>query len=187
MLVDLLNYGAKAQLYKDYRTDALADSAMTEAHKAFLSHMEAVSFGNTNEVLKDLSTPVITWAGKSLNLDSKVELKFVFNPSAYMGEVQDLSLHVSYEDITGATVTAVLRDPEAYGTSNKLYSFTFDGLLAAELRSVVSVQIFEGNSPLSCTLRYSADAYGNNKSGDLLALCQALFAYSDSAKSFFTK
>ena len=187
LCAELLRYGAKAQLFKAYRTDALVDSAMTEAHKAFLSHMEAVSFGNTNEVLKDVSTPVITWAGKSLNLDSKVELKFVFNPSAYMGEVQDLSLHVSYEDITGATVTAVLRDPEAYGTSNKLYSFTFDGLLAAELRSVVSVQIFEGNSPLSCTLRYSADAYGNNKSGDLLALCQALFAYSDSAKSFFTK
>ena len=31
------------------------------------------------------------------------------------------------------------------------------------------------------------DTYGNNKTGTLLDLCKALFAYSDSAKAFFTR
>ncbi|MBR4309263.1 MAG: hypothetical protein IKT58_06685 [Oscillospiraceae bacterium] len=53
------------------------------------------------------------------------------------------------------------------------------------IHSVLSVQILDGEVPVSATLQYSADTYGNNKSGDLLELCEALFAYSDSAKAFF--
>jgi hypothetical protein len=50
---------------------------------------------------------------------------------------------------------------------------------------VVSVQIYNGDTPLSATLQYSPDTYGNNKTGTLLELCKALFAYSDSAKAYF--
>ena len=49
----------------------------------------------------------------------------------------------------------------------------------------VSFQIYKGETPVSCTLQYSADTYGNNKTGDLLELCKALFAYSDSAGNYF--
>jgi hypothetical protein len=66
-----------------------------------------------------------------------------------------------------------------------LYVFTLDALMAAELRAIVSAQIFAGDMPASCTLQYSADTYGNNKTGALLDLCKALFAYSDSARNYF--
>ena len=69
----------------------------------------------------------------------------------------------------------------------RVYVFTLDTLLAAELRAIVSAQIFAGETPVSCTLQYSADTYGNNKTGPLLHLCKALFAYSDSAKAYFAK
>jgi hypothetical protein len=147
--------------------------------------MEAVTFGNTNTTLTDLPNPTVTWAGKSLNLDSKVELKFVFNPSAYNGNIQDLTLHVNYADMNGQPKTATVGNPELYNASRGYYAFTFDGLLAAELRSVVSVQIFYDTTPVSCTLQYSADTYGNNRTGTLLDLCKALFAYSDSARAYF--
>ncbi|MBP3412498.1 MAG: hypothetical protein J6K89_04495, partial [Oscillospiraceae bacterium] len=81
--------------------------------------------------------------------------------------------------------TAVIANAELYNPQTGLCAFSFDGLLAAELRSVISVQIYEGNTPLSCTLQYSADTYGNNKTGTLGDLCEALFAYSDSAKAYF--
>ena len=54
LCADLLRYGAKAQIFKAYRTDTLADAAMTDTHKAYLSDMETVTFGNTNTVLNDL-------------------------------------------------------------------------------------------------------------------------------------
>jgi hypothetical protein len=67
------------------------------------------------------------------------------------------------------------------------YVFRYYDLLASELRRVMKVQIFDGDTPLSCTMTYSADTYGNNKTGALGDLCKALFAYSDSAKAFFTE
>ena len=79
-----------------------------------------------------------------------------------------------------------ISNAELYNANLNYYAFTLDTLLAAELRSVVSVQIFDGEIPVSCTLRYSADTYGNNKTGNLLEVCKALFAYSDSAKAYFT-
>ncbi len=187
LCADLLRYGAKAQIYKNYRTDSLADAKMTEAHKAYLSNLDTVTFGNTNKILNDVENAPITWVGKTLNLESKVELKFVFNPKNYTGDLKDLSLRVSYQDIEGKEKTFVIETAELYNESLGVYVFTVDTLLAAELRAVVSVQVFEGDSPVSCTLQFSADTYGNNQKGDLLTLCKALMAYSDSARAYFVK
>jgi len=185
LCANLLRYGSKAQIFKNYRTDALADTNMTATQKAYLSDMEAVTFGNTNKVLNDLENAPISWTGKALDLESKVALKFVFNPANYQGDPSTLTLKVSYTDIDGSPKSLSIKDPELYNPDMGLYVFTLDALLAAELRSVVSVQIFAGDIPVSCTLQYSADTYGNNKTGNLLELCKALFAYSDSAKAYF--
>jgi hypothetical protein len=158
---------------------------MTETHKAYLSDIGSLTFGNTNRVLDDLEGASVTWAGKALNLESKVALKLVFNPSGYRGEVSDLTLRISYEDAQGRTKTLELADPELYNEAMGVYAFTLDTLLAAELRAVISAQIFAGDTAVSATLEYSPDTYGNNKTGDLLDLCKALFAYSDSAKGYF--
>ena len=158
---------------------------MTDSHKAYLSDIETVTFDNTNRVLNDLPNAPVTWAGKSLNLESKVALKFVFNMGTYTGKLSDLSLRISYTDAYGNEKTETLAEPAPYGQGTGAYVFTLDTLLAAELRTVVSVQIYNGDTPLSATLQYSPDTYGNNKTGTLLELCKALFAYSDSAKAYF--
>jgi len=185
LCADLLRYGSKAQIFKAYRTDSLADRAMTEEHRAYLSDVETVIFGNTNRVLNDLPNAPIAWAGKSLNLESKVALKFVFHMGSYTGALSELSLRISYTDAYGNEKTATLSGPEAYGQGTGAYVFSVDSLLAAELRAVISAQIYAGDKPVSCTLQYSADTYGNNKTGTLLDLCKALFAYADSAKVYF--
>ena len=185
LCADLLRYGSMAQVYKGYRTEALADSAMTDIHRAYLSDIEAVGFGNTNTVLNDLEASSVTWVGKSLNLDSKVELKFIFSLKDYTGDLNALTLHIAYRDIRGNVKTATVENWEIYNAERGYYAFTVDALLAAELRTVVSAQIYADNAPVSCTLQYTADTYGNNKTGALGDLCKALFAYSDSAKAYF--
>ena len=185
LCADLLRYGAKAQIFKSYRTDNLADHAMTDAHKAFLSDMDTVPFGNTNTVLSDLDSASITWAGKALDLNSKVTLKFIISPTGYTGKMEDLTLRLTYTAVSGETKTVIAGGAELYNAERNYYAFSFDGLLAAELRTVVSAQVYEGATAVSCTLRYSGDTYGNNKTGALGELCKALFAYSDSAKAYF--
>ena len=185
LCADLLRYGAKAQIYKGYRVSALADEKMTEEYKACLSNLEAVAFGNNSADLGDLADAPITWAGKTLDLDSKVCVKFVFRTSNYTGDLADLYLKVTYKDIYGETMTALFTETVEYQASADLYAFSVDALLASELRQILSVQIFAGETPVSSTFQYSPDTYGNNKSGTLLELCKALFAYSDSARAYF--
>lgn len=185
LCADLLRYGGKTQIFKAYRTDNLADSAMTEAHRSYLSDLDSVTFGKTNSVIDDVEIPDIIWVGKSLSLDSKVVLKFIFDPKNYTGDLTKLSLHVRYADLTGNDKTLVLTDPELYNQNLGYYVFTLDSLTAAELRIPISVQIYAENVPASSTLLYSADTYGNNKTGALLDVCKALFAYSDSARAYF--
>jgi len=185
LCADLLRYGKEAQIFKAYRTDALVDEAMTDIHRALLSDAEAVAFGNRNQVMDDLDNPVVTWVGKSLDLDSKVCLKYVFTPGSYEGKIEDLTLRVFYVNLNGSVSQVIVKAPTLYSAAGNAYAFTFDGLLAAELRSVVDVAVYHGSTRLSQTLRYSPDTYGNGKTGQLLTLCKALFAYSDTAKIYF--
>ena len=185
LCAELLRYGSAAQSYKDYRTDALADSAMTQSHRDYLESYEAVTFGNTNRILDDVEAPTVTWVGKTLDLQSKVTVKYVFSLADYTGELSDLSLRVTYKDLYGETLTAVVTEIEDYQSAKGQYAFSFGELLAAELRTVLSARIYAGDTAVSPTMEYSPDTYGNNKIGTLLDLCKALFAYSDSAKAYF--
>lgn len=186
LCADLLRYGAAAQTYKAYRTNALADANMTEVHKSYLSDADAVVFGNNSAQLGDLDGAKITWVGKSLIMDSKVTLRFIFDTTAYTGGTENLSLHVSYKNYQGEICEVVVERPIVYNADKNWYAFDFDSLLAAELRSVLSVAVYEGSTRVSETLRYSADTYGNNKTGKLLTVCKTMIAYSDSALAYFT-
>ncbi|MBR4308861.1 MAG: hypothetical protein IKT58_04605 [Oscillospiraceae bacterium] len=186
LCADLLRYGAMAQTYKTYRTDSLVDGELTDAQQGYLSNMDAVTFANCNETLADLASPSVAWVGKTLDLNSKVTVKYVFDLSGYAGDPAELSLKISYVNYAGQTVTATVGGAEPYSGSGTRYSISFDGLLAAELRSVVDAAVYVGDTRLSQTLRYSPDTYGTGKTGTLGDLCKALFAYSDSAKSYFT-
>ncbi len=185
LCAELLRYGAKAQIFKSYRLDALVDAKMTEEQKALLSDMEAVTFGNMNLTENIPATNAVQWLGKSLDLASKVSVKFIFSLGSYTGNTEDLTMKVTYKDVNGKDKEKIITDLEIYNASRGYYAFTLDSLLAAELRSVLTVQILSGDTVVSGTLQYAADTYGNGKADALGELCKALFAYSDSAKSYF--
>lgn len=184
LCADLLAYGAAAQTFKGYNTEHPADGDLTEELRAYCTDLSSVTFGNHNAVLDDVEDPVITWEGKSLDLGSRVTLKFVFNGAGYTGDPTALTLRIMYVNQEGTHCSYFIRGAQPYGKEN-CYAFSFDGLLASELRSVLSVCVMNGADQLSPTLRYSVDSYGNGRTGTLLTLCQALIAYSDSAKAFF--
>lgn len=186
LCAQLLRYGALAQTYKAYRTDALVDAAMTADQLALLTDPETVVFGQNNRVLEDMADPKVTWAGKALSLESKVVVKFIVDLSAYQEEMEGLSLHIKYTDYSGKEVNLELNRYSVYDSEKNYYAFELDQLLAADLRSVISAVVYEGEDAVSATLEYSPDSYGNGKKGDLLALCRALVAYSDAALAYFT-
>lgn len=185
LCAELLRYGASAQIYKGYRTDSLADEELTEEHRSLLCDLNEVPFGSTNSIIQDHSSPTIVWDGKALDLGSTVAVKFIFHTEGYEGDLEDLCLAITYTGITGQEQTVELYGAEVYHEARGQYVFTFDGLLAAELRSALSVCVCEKGVPLSHTLVYSPDTYGSNSTGELGQLCRALYAYSDAAKAYF--
>ncbi len=188
LCTNLLRYGAEAQIFKGYRTDALADSALPEGSSS--SHRNASDwiFSGVDELSNDLENPVVTWVGKTLDLDSKVGIKFVFDASQFNDDISKISMHVSYTDFQGTEKIVILKKPQVYQAAKNYYSFSFYDLLAAELRTAVSVTIYNGATQLSQTLTYSAESYAAKSAGTNLApLCKALFEYSDSARIYFAK
>lgn len=186
LCADLLRYGSEAQAFKSYRTNAPVDAAMTEAQRSYLSDTISLTFTPTDSIMGDLESPTIAWVGKSLDLGSKVGVKFVFKSVGYTGDIANLSLRVSYKDSYGQDKSMILTDAEVYNLSMGYYSFSFYGLLASELRTVLDMAIYEGDIRCSETLRYSVETYASKHTSDALApLCKALFAYSDSAMEFF--
>ena len=187
-MASILNYGAEAQKHKKYRTDALVDAAMTDAHRAYITDLSQMTFSKIDSISMSLFNPQITWVGKTLLLDSKVGVKMVFNASNYTSDVSKLSMRVSYTNYNGEAKTITVTNLEVYSASKNYYSFTFSDLLAAELRSVLSIAIYEGDNLLSDTLEYSAETYAANSVGATVGtLSGSLFAYSDAAKAYFVK
>ena len=186
LCANLLRYGAATQVYLDYNTDAPVDEEMTEEQKAYLRDLDTVEFGAPYTIGTELTEPAVTWTGRTLMLDSTVGVKFAVDASRFQGNPADLMLRVSYTGIDGEEKTLEVA-PTANGEGSKYWLFVIDSLNAAELRSVLTCQVFAGDEAVSQTMTYSADSYGNGKTGKLLDLCKALFAYVDEAKAFFGK
>lgn len=186
LCADLLRYGAYAQIFKGYRTNALCNSSMTADMEASLSNMAGVTFNNRKDSLLIPEQPGATVVGRSLELASKVVVKYIFTLQDSSIDVEDLTLRVNYTDYQGQKVSLAISGAEVYNPALGQYAFAFDKLLAAELRSVISCAIYEGDNRISALERYSVDTYCINKTGILGDLCKALISYSDSAKAYFT-
>ncbi len=187
MCANLLQYGGKAQIFKGYRTDAQADAKMTAEQKTYLTALSTVTFNGSNNILDDVQDPVVTWAGKTLNLESRVTLRYVIDATDYAGTVEDLTLRVTYINSDGETVTVQIADPKVFNEEADWYAFDFAELRAAELRVTLSAAVYDGDVQVSPTLEYGVESYCSGKVNALGTLCRAMMAFSDSAHAFFTK
>ena len=182
---NLLRYGSLAQVHFNYRTDALVDAKMTDAHKAYLTDLSTVEMNSYMKQLADHDAPAVPWKSASLELGNKVILSLTANLINYTGDPAELTMRITYTDSKGVLVT-VERALELYDEASKLYSVFYDGLRATEMRSIVSAALYIGETRVSKTVQYSIETYGaRSKVPALQTLCRAMLAYGDSANVFF--
>ncbi len=182
---NLLRYGALAQSFKG-SDNAPADAAMTAEHKAYVTNLDTVSVASAAKALGDVENGV-AWAGKALVLDSKVAVKAVFNLEGFAGNKEALNLRVTYTNAKGEEVALVIDTMDVYNADAQQYAFVIDSLLATEMRSELTMALYEGDTQVSETQIYSVESYCVGKIGTLADLGKALLAYSDAAKAFFAK
>ena len=184
---NLLRYGALAQTQFGYRTDALVDANMTDAHKAYLTDLATVEMKDYRKQINDLATPTVPWKSTTLELGNKVIMCLIVNLANYSGDPSELTMRLTYVDSNGLTVTEE-RPLELYNPDALTYAVSYDGLRATEMRSIVSAAIYNGDTRVSKTVEYSIESYGaRSTDATMRELCLAMLAYGDAANAFFSK
>ena len=173
LLSDMLAYGAAAQTYMDYKTDALVNAGEinnpTYSTFAALSGLSA-SFDGT-------AAADIYWAGAGLTLTNSVAMTFRFYAASVDGLTVKVTVNGTTQEFTQFTAVA-----------EGVYEIAVTGISADEFGDTVSASFYSGETQVGNTVSYSVSTYVQAKQADsnanLAALVKALYNYGASAKAF---
>ena len=177
LVVDLLNYGAASQTYANKYTDALANADLTDAQKALGTQVDPTLTTVANSAYVKVDNAKVTWVGAQLLLVDTVEMNFVFRADSTEGLVVK---------VVTASGTYTITEFGAYGEG--AYVASFSAFNAAQMSEIVDVTVYEGDTAVSNTYRYSIESYAFAKQGDenanLASLVKFMMKYGNSAKAY---
>ena len=182
LIVDLLHYGARAQLYTGYKTAALADGDLSDVQRSWGTEGDP---DLANHFVYDYATvdaPVATWYGAGLVLDTAVTLKLKFKAE----QVDGLSVRIGIEN--GQTVTVSSSEFD-YNASDGLYYLYFNGLNADQMSRKLELTVVDGaGEAVSNTVLYSIESYAYEKQNStipgLAELVKAMMNYGNAAVKY---
>ncbi|MBQ6430932.1 MAG: endonuclease [Oscillospiraceae bacterium] len=172
LLSDLLAYGAAAQTYMNYKTNALVTSGVTGTSYSTFSNLSgnAASFDGT----ADANT---CWVSAGLTLTDSVAMTFRF----YTTSASDLTVYVTLGNRTETYTTFT-------SVGNGVYEISFTGISAEQFGSAATAVFERDSEEVGNELSYSVNAYiqskQNDSSANLKALVKALYNYGVSAAAY---
>ena len=180
LLVDLLNYGAAAQTYTAYRTDALVNDGLTAEQIAWGTAADPELTSVTNAKYRMVQDPSVNWAGVSLRLNDSVTMQFVFTTEDADG------VTVRIENGEGTLMKEITA--EEFRTSGGYYIAAYNGLTAIQMSGTVYATAYRGGKAISDTVAYSVESYAcakqNDANADLSALVKAMMKYGNAAYAY---
>ena len=179
LLVDLLHYGAAAQVYTGYKTGNLADADLTATQLAWGTSVKPQLTSIQDIAYKTVSDPKATWKGAGLYLQDAVTVRFRL-------AAQDINgLSVKIESDVG---TWIIPASEFVPAGTDTYYVYFNGLNAGQMRQRMEVTVCQGNKPVSNTVVYSIEsyayAYQDSTAAGLSNLLDAMMKYGDAAYAY---
>ena len=179
LLVDLLNYGAAAQVYSWYKDKTLCNADLTDTQKAWGTAADPVLVSHLDEEYETVENPRAAWKAAGLVLDHSVSMRFRFAAES----IDNLTVKITTGDQQWTINTF-----EPYSDDENQYYAYFNGLSARQMRDVVYVTIYEGDTAISNTLTYSIETYAFNKQNEARVgdLVKAMLRYGDSAAAYGT-
>ena len=198
LLVDMVNYGAEAQLRFACKTDRLANADF-DAYQEYASETvaEYVSCSESTGA-EDFA---FSMTGVSLALNEKVEIGFFITPKTER-DFTDTKLVVTYFDVSGNTVVKEIPySSETFIFDNdelKLYKVVFGDLNATDMRTPVTAWLADKDGMrISNSKTYSIESYaasvktkaegGNTTCEAMMPLIDAMMKYGDAAQAYFGK
>ena len=181
MLVDLMYYGAACQNYQNYKTDQLMTDILTEEQKQYKSTYE-LELNNIKDTSYQTCENRLVRFGTTLRLNDAVEMAIALNMTDVSIEDLTFKVKVGTRELTYTYV----ENPENFekGADGYWY-FYFDGVYAHQMNEEVFITAYQGNEPVSYTLRYSIESYAAIVTdAKLKAVTDAMMYYGNSAKAY---
>ncbi len=183
LLVDILNYGAAAQNYTGYKTNALVNADLTDEQKAYGTQNSREYNSVHNAKYSVVSGAAASWTSASLALKDSVAIRYTVN-LAKVSELEGV-----YAEFKVGTQTWKINAEQFVELSDAKYRITFNKLNVAQLSDTVLATIYDKNdNAISDTFSYSVESYvsrmATNSDGKLVALTDAMMKYGDAVVNY---
>ena len=176
LLSDTLAYGAAAQTYMSYKTNALVTSGVTGTSYSTFTALSGLTPTFTGTAVE---SPC--WTGASLTLTDDVAMVFRFASPNKTG----LSVKVTY---SGKTTTFSGTSITAVSGMSGVYEVKLTGIKATDFGQTVTAKFYKSSAQVGDTLGYSVNTYvcakQNDSSTALKNLVRALYNYGASAAAY---
>ena len=188
LMVDMLNYGAAAQLYFNYDTDNLVNAELTAEQEA-LGTQGTPTLTSVEDSVPLEGTPTAFFRWKNVGFQNSIALRYSME-FAEMQDTENVKLVLTYKTAVGTTVKKTIMYSEFEdGDSGQKYG-TIYTIAAKDLSETITAKIYDGDTQISDTITYSIETYVYNRlraSDDesFKLLITELMKYGKSAKAYF--
>ena len=188
LLVDMLNYGAAAQIHFKKNAANPVNADLTEEQQALGTETDPALEGHESTETLPEATAVIS--GKNLMFDTSVYLVYRLK-FAEGQDMKNIKIVFSYESSKGEHKTQTVKASK-FKTSGEYYLANCTVITPADMRCVVSATIYDGNTPISDTLNYSIETYvwkrlQGSDSETYKSLIMQMMKYGISVEEHFVK
>ena len=166
MMVDMLCYGAAAQVHFKYGTSDLANSKLTDAQKA-------VGTAATPEMSND-QVKGTNYSGSRFILESRIQVQLAFK-----NLTSDMYAVYTYINAGGKVQTVCVEGEDFVIIGGKPAGVELSALVYADARSLVSVTVYNADGTVHGTATDSIESCAMRSNAELFV---ALMKFADSAK-----
>ena len=167
MMVDMLNYGAAAQVHFSYGTDDLANSKLTDAQKATGT---ATAPEMSNDQVKGAN-----YNGTRFILESRIQVQLAFK-----NMTSDMYAVYTYTNAAGKEQTVRVEGTDFVIIGGKPAGVELSALVYADARALVNVTLYKADGTVYGTATDSIESCSLRSGGDVFV---ALMKFADSAKA----
>ncbi len=177
MAIDMLKYGAAAQVYLDYDVDHLVTASLTADQLSYA----------TKEVPEAIDCATETTVGANVSKNIVVGSKVQLNLSCIYAGASDPNAVKCV--IIGSDGT-ILAELPTTNKANVLYSAIYENVGAKQMRDVITATFFADGLPVSKTITWSVESYvaqTRAKAGvtaNEVNMVNAMLAYGDSVAAY---
>lgn len=174
LLVDMLNYGAAAQVQFGYNTDDLVNNVLTDAQKACAT----ASYETQSNLVSGTGR-----AGTTLTLKNRITLDFIFKNIAIGTDYTSLYAIATYTDHYGNEVETRIDTVKVYNAN--LGYVSVSGLAVADYAQAVTCTVYDAEGNVLAWSTDSIEGYAHRMKGSLPEIVDAIMKFCTSSYNFF--